>query len=273
MKTNITISEIKNAIVAINILKSHNQYKDANRVFNGLVERLFNDIGYDEYTYRRYDIVFGIEEANKEYYSLAFIECGEEYAVIPTTLLTHQAARYLLAWRGLERRERFEHNRTTTHAPLLQEEADIIKSAEEAINLNPIKFTPILCKRIREFLWENAPDSGELTCSWGVAIDQDSLELRIVDKDTADDYSYSETITYLVKGSSFWEGWWDRKEEFLEHCKVLLPGNWGEMEDFDKESFILKNTTLEEREFFNNAYLEEAIEYVIQLNKNQTLNC
>lgn len=126
---------IIDVLQAINILKNHRNYDDANLFFNALTEKLFMLHDTDKYDISE-DIVFGIELGSCEYYSLAYIELYNNYACIPLPLLSNLALRNLIHYAHVEREWRKVHNRTHLDREMWSTELEAIRRAKEFLELD-----------------------------------------------------------------------------------------------------------------------------------------
>lgn len=127
-------TSIIDVLQAINILKNHRDYDDANLFFNTLVEKLFMLHDTDQYDVSE-DIVFGIEVGSCEYYSLAYIELYNNYICIPLPLLSNLALRHMLHYVYIEREKRKVHNRTHINREMWSTELETIRRAKQFLEL------------------------------------------------------------------------------------------------------------------------------------------
>lgn len=125
---------IIDVLQAINILKTHRNYDDANLFFNTITEKLFMLHDTDKYDVSE-DIVFGIEVGSCEYYSLTYIELYNNYACIPLPLLSNLSLRHLLNYPYVQREFRREHNRKPLDREMWTTELEIIRRAKEFLEL------------------------------------------------------------------------------------------------------------------------------------------
>lgn len=129
-------SQIEDTILAINAFKYRRDYEDANLFFNSLIEKIFSlNEKYGDDSLVLVDVKLGIEKSDKEYYSLAYIEFNSQYACIPTPLLSHKAARYLLVHRNLNFVSKRIHNREYSSNLYDEDELTAIKNAKEFLSL------------------------------------------------------------------------------------------------------------------------------------------
>ncbi|WP_314694847.1 hypothetical protein [Tannerella forsythia] len=135
MKENKYEEQIIDVLQAINILKNHRNYDDANLFFNTLTEKLFMLHDTDQYDVSE-DIVFGLEVGSCEYYSLAYVELYNNYACIPLPLLSNLALRNLLHYAYIERDCRRAHNRKHLERGMWSTELETIRRAKEFLELD-----------------------------------------------------------------------------------------------------------------------------------------